>query len=160
MTTDCKPVAAENREMVNAFLLQHWHGMTMVLRGEVVDMTLADGYFLTDETGNVIALATYRTQGDVCELLSLDSLRQRNGYGTLLLNRVIAQARVQGCRRMVLITTNDNLNALSFYQRHGFDLIGLYRNAMDKARKHKPCIPLIGEGGIPLRHELELELQL
>jgi hypothetical protein len=36
----------------------------------------------------------------------------------------------------------------------------LYCNALDHARKIKPEIPLIGMDGIPLKHEIELEMIL
>ena len=64
------------------------------------------------------------------------------------------------CKRIVLVTTNDNINAIRFYQKRGFDMVCLYHNAMDVSRKLKPEIPLIGENGIPLRHELEFEMIL
>ena len=57
-------------------------------------------------------------------------------------------------------TTNDNLNALRFYQKRGFVLVAVHRNAMEQARKLKPEIPLIGNDGIPLRDEIELEMLL
>ena len=36
----------------------------------------------------------------------------------------------------------------------------LYRNALDVSRRLKPEIPLVGEHGIPLRHEIEFEMIL
>jgi RimJ/RimL family protein N-acetyltransferase len=67
---------------------------------------------------------------------------------------------VAGVGRVWLITTNDNTAALRFYQRLGFDLVALHRDAVDAARSIKPSIPLVGNDGIPIRHELELELRL
>ena len=61
---------------------------------------------------------------------------------------------------MWLITTNDNLNALRFYQKRGFELVAVHRHAVDESRKIKPEIPLVGENGIPIRDELGLELAL
>jgi hypothetical protein len=60
-----------------------------------------------------------------------------------------------------LVTTNDNLVALRFYQRRGFRLSALRPGAVDEARRRlKPAIPDAGAFGIPLRDELELELRL
>ena len=72
----------------------------------------------------------------------------------------IAQARENGCGRVWLSTTNDNIKAIRFYQKRGFDMVKLRRNSMEETRRLKPEIPLIGLDGIPLRHELELELVL
>lgn len=55
-----------------------------------------------------------------------------------------------------MTTTNDNLHALRFYQKRGFDLFALHRFAVDRARKQKPQIPLFGNDNIPIRHEIEL----
>jgi N-acetylglutamate synthase-like GNAT family acetyltransferase len=77
-----------------------------------------------------------------------------------LIEAVAAAARASGCRRVWLITTNDNLTALAFYQKRGFVLTALHPNAVAASRKLKPEIPLVAENGIPIRDELELELRL
>lgn len=59
-----------------------------------------------------------------------------------------------------LVTTNDNLNALGFYQKRGFELVKINRNALAETRKLKPNLPLIGMRNIPLRDEIELEMIL
>ncbi len=57
-------------------------------------------------------------------------------------------------------TTNDNLCALHFYQKRGFRLVTVHRNALDAARQLKPRIPLIGNDQFPLHDEIELEMML
>jgi ribosomal protein S18 acetylase RimI-like enzyme len=69
-------------------------------------------------------------------------------------------ATAAGCRRLWLITTNDNLDALRFYQRRGFELVAVHRDFREVARRLKPSIPLEGNFGIPIRDEIELELRL
>ena len=69
-------------------------------------------------------------------------------------------ARAGQCTRLWLITTNDNLRALRFYQRRGFRLAALHRDALETSRRLKPSISEIGFHGIPLRDELELERSL
>jgi hypothetical protein len=59
-----------------------------------------------------------------------------------------------------LVTTNDNTAAIRFYQRRGWDLVALHRDALDRSRELKPAIPRTGDDGIALRHELELERRL
>ena len=73
---------------------------------------------------------------------------------------MIREAKALGLRKILLITTNDNIEAMRFYQKRGFDMARLYRGALDTSRKLKPEIPLIGAHGIPLRHEVEFELLL
>ena len=153
------PVNEENRAFVNVFLMDHWFSTDMVVRGECVDMTKQSG-ILAMEDGEIAGLLMYRVQGDMCEILSLDSLIPGKGLGTALLCEVEQTARSHGCTRLTLITTNDNIEALRFYQKRGFDMANLYRNALEVSRRMKPQIPLIGEHGIPLRHEIEFEKRL
>ena len=146
-------ICPENRERINRFIEEHWFTTTMVVRGREIDMTRVDG-------GEIVGLATFLFYDGLCEIVSLDSLRENQGIGTALLTRVLAQARQRGCAKAVLITTNDNLRAMGFYQKRGFDMVALYRNALDVSRRLKPETPAIGENGIPLRHEIEFEKEL
>ena len=110
--------------------------------------------------GYLFSSITYIIYGESMEIMSLDSLIENHGIGTLLLEQVIEEAKRIGCKKIVLITTNDNINAIRFYQKRGFDMACLFRNAMAVSRKMKPEIPLIGDNSIPLRHEIEFEMVL
>ena len=105
-------------------------------------------------------MVTYRIEGDECEIVTLNSLQERRGIGTALINAVIDVAKANSCRRLWLITTNDNTRAIRFYQRFGFSLRAVHINAMDEARKLKPSIPLVGNDDIPIQHEFEFEIML
>ena len=98
--------------------------------------------------------------GDSCEIVSLDSLVSGIGIGSALVAAAQAMARSAGCRRLWLITTNDNLAALRFYQKRGFRLVAVHVGAVDGARRLKPEIPAVGLDGIALHDELELEFVL
>lgn len=154
---ECIRIDSLNRNLVNAFIKQYWYTTTMIIRGKEIDMTKTEGFYFK-ESGDIIALITYIVYDNVLEITSLDSLRERQGIGSKLIETVIHEARKRKLQKIVLITTNDNINAIRFYQRRGFDMAHLYRNAMDISRKLKPEIPLVGENSIPLRHEIEFEL--
>ena len=158
MTIDVKPLGAAEREWSNAFLLDSWGGV-VARRYELVDRPscLASS---RSSTTTVWGLATYAVRGDECELVTIDSLREGIGVGRALLDAVRAAAAEAGCRRLWLVTTNDNVRALKLYQRWGMDLVALRRDAVTEARTLKPAIPERGVNGIPLKHELELELLL
>ncbi|MBS1248898.1 MAG: hypothetical protein MAG431_00468 [Chloroflexi bacterium] len=95
-----------------------------------------------------------------CEIVSLDSLEEGHGIGTKLVEAVHQVAVENACERLWLITTNDNLNALGFYQKRGFELVAVHRGAMEESRRVKPKIPEIGHNGIPIRDEIEMEIVL
>jgi len=95
-----------------------------------------------------------------CEIITLDSDQRGIGVGSALICMVEEAAEQAGCSRLWLITSNDNLPALGFYQRRGFELVAVHRRAIEQARQLKPQIPYIGFEGIPIRDEIELELPL
>jgi len=92
--------------------------------------------------------------------VTLHAFQPFAGIGTALVQAVRDVAADEGCRRLWLITTNDNLDALRFYQRRDFELVAVHRDLRDTARRLKPSIPLVGDYGIPIRDELELEIGL
>ena len=87
-------------------------------------------------------------------------MRTSSGTGTALIEAAGQLARRQGCSRLWVITTNDNVDALCFCQRRGFCLVTVHRGAVDRSRaSFKPEISPMGAYGIPLRDEIELEKQ-
>ena len=109
----------------------------------------------------MVGVATWNP-GDRAELVSLGVLaaQRGRGIGGHLLEHVVEEARDSGSRVVWLVTTNDNLDALALYQRHGFRLVRLVAGGVDAARELKPQIPRVGQYGIPLRDELVLERAL
>jgi ribosomal protein S18 acetylase RimI-like enzyme len=146
---------AEDRDWAQAHLDAGWGGPLQARRGELLDVLALPG-FVADQGSTPVGLATYRLDEDECELALLEAFERGRGIGTALLDAVLVAAA--GCRRVWLVTTNDNLGALRFYQRRGFRLVELRAGAVDAARESlKPVIGRLGEHGIPIRDELELE---
>lgn len=156
---ECKRINSQNRNLINTFIKQHWYTTTMIIRGKEIDMTKTEGFYF-GEGENIIGLITYIVYDNILEITSLDSLQENQGIGSKLVETVIHEAKERKCQKIVLITTNDNINAIKFYQKRGFDMVHLFHNALDISRKLKPEIPLIGENSIPLRHEIEFELSI
>lgn len=163
-----RPLEKTDRNWVAHFLDEHWSSTKIVTRGQVYYGHLLPGLvaYTQDESAGsgekVAGLLTYRIdEGDhSCEIMTLNSLQANHGVGTALVEALRGLAQEQGVRRLWLITTNDNLEALRFWQKRGFVLCALYPDALIEARRHKPQIPIIGKDGIPLRDEIELELRL
>lgn len=156
---ETRALRADDQDWVRRLLEQRWLSAQIVTRGRVHDADNLPG-FVAEGPGGRLGLLTYCLDADQCEVVTLDSLAERQGVGTALLAAVEHAARQGGCRRLWLITTNDNLHALRFYQQRGFALVALHRNALDVSRQLKPEIPLIGMDDIPLRDEVELEMTL
>jgi ribosomal protein S18 acetylase RimI-like enzyme len=137
---------------------EEFGGPLQARRGELIDVLALPG-FVAEEDGRPMGLLTYRRESDACELAFIGSFEPHRGIGTALLDAL--RGEVADCARIWLVTTNDNLEALRFYQRRGFVLSGLRPGAVDDSRRRlKPQISATGSFGIPLRDELELELRL
>ncbi len=156
---EVRPVADDERSLLVELVQKEWGTIEIISRGEVHDLSRCPALFCL-EGDRVIGLATYSIRGPSCELLTLDAFEPRRGIGSRLLTGVADQARAAGCGRLWLITTNDNLDAIRFYQRREMRLVAVHPGAVDEARKRKPEIPLIGNYGIAIRDELEFELEL
>ena len=111
---------------------------------------------LIAEQGRLVGLLTYRPADGVLEVVTLNALERRAGVGTILMEAAAVDARRLGCHEIRLTTTNDNLDAIRFYQRRGLRLVALRPGAVDRARLEKPEIPRVGDYGIPLRDEIDL----
>jgi GNAT superfamily N-acetyltransferase len=154
--TSIHRLTPDDLPQLQKFWMEHWDGEVMVIHGEVFRFDQLDGFVIDDWKGVV----TYYFCDQECEIVSLDSLIEGQGNGTKLINAVLDEARKRNCKRVFLSTTNDNLHALRFYQKRGFELAALHRGAVNESRKIKPDIPLTGYDGIPIRDEIELEVNL
>jgi N-acetylglutamate synthase-like GNAT family acetyltransferase len=155
-----RPVEPRDRQWI-VDLVRQWGGTDYVVsRGRVIHPAELPGFCAVGPDGGLLGIATYEIAGSDCQLVTLHALRRFVGIGTALLATVRETAGAHGCARLWLITTNDNLDALRFYQRRDFELVAVHRDLREVARQLKPSIPLIGDFGIPLRDEIELEVML
>jgi|SRR5215813_6691601 len=145
-----------DRQWIESLLRERWGSPVIVVHGEAIDAMDLPALVAEDHMG----LATYRIRGDEAEIVSLDSVEPRRGIGTALVATLADRLTRWSILRLSVTTTNDNVSALRFYQRRGFRLVRLRLNAVNEARKIKPSIPLLSEGGIPIRDELDLCLDL
>ncbi len=154
-----RPLYKDDKNWVAGLLKEWWAGPGVVTRGKLHIADELPG-FIAVEQDKPAGLITYDISGDRCEIVTMNSLVEGKGIGSALMDAVKDIAVKNGCRRLWLITTNDNTKALRFYQKYGFSLVAVHRNAVEKSRQFKPEIPLTGNDGIPLRDEIELEILL
>lgn len=154
-----RQASAADGAWVTRQLIESWGSTTMVSRGRMHDATQLPT-LVAEHAGELVGLATLSFDERECEVLTIEAAHRQSGVGSALLAQAIREATDRGCRRLWLITTNDNLDAIRFYQRRGMRLIAVHVDAVDEARRLKPSIPEVGEYGIPLHDELEFELLL
>lgn len=154
-----RPRTGADDGWVRHVLVAAWGAVEVARLGELVDASALPG-LVAEQDGERLGLALVADRDGDCEVVSLTVERPGGGVGTALLRACIADARARGCRRLWLTTTNDNTRALRLYQRCGLHLRTLHHGGVAASRRVKPGIPSHGADGIPLEHELELELRL
>ena len=146
----------EDIELIAELMKKYWGGEPLVSSTWTLYPSKLPG-FLAFDGNEVVGFCFYEIRGHDLELIVIEALKKQVGLGTQLLNQVIKVAKEENCKRVFLVTHNDNLDALRFYQRRGFYIYAVHLNVMKEVRKKKPAIPLQGEYDIPLRDEIELE---
>ncbi len=154
-----RSILQEDRKRLSKLVKEHWGARIVVSKGRVYEPEKLEGLVAFQDRKFLGAL-TYQIEGDECEIVTIDSTQEGMGVGSSLIEAVAKKARALHCRRLWLITTNDNLPALRFYQKRGFHLVAIYPDALEVSRKLKPSIPKTGRDGVPIRDELELEIRL
>lgn len=156
---EIRDLKAEDKPWVQRVLQQYWASTEQVTKGRKFNADELPGIVAVRD-GAEVGLLTYNIEGDSCEIVTHNSMAGHGGIGSCLLTGVRNKAREHGCKRLWLITTNDNTPAMRFYQRRDFDIVGFHRDAVGESRKIKSSIPDIGLDGIPIRHEIEMEYAL
>ena len=162
MPIQVRELAPADAGWARAFLERVAGGARMVSRGRLHQCDRLPGFYVEEDRRRT-ALLTYRTEAEEMEVVTLyvDEVDRGAGRGTALLEAARSRAVALGCRRLWLVTTNDNVPALGFYLARGMRLAAVHQGAVDEARRTlKPEIPLHGVGGAPIRDEIELELAL
>ena len=69
---------------------------------------------------------------------------RNKGIGTLLMNTILKQAKLSGARMVILETQTCNENAIAFYKKIGFEIIGfdLYSYSNSDSINHEVRIEM------------------
>jgi ribosomal protein S18 acetylase RimI-like enzyme len=129
-------------------------GRLQVRLGSVIDALACPG-LVAERAGDPVGIVTFDADGTDVEVVYIEVVAKHQGVGTALMDALDARTEAQ---RLWLVTTNDNLDALRFYQRRGFRITEIRPGAVDESRQTlKPSISEVGSFGIPIRDEIVLE---
>jgi ribosomal protein S18 acetylase RimI-like enzyme len=154
-----RPIEDWDRVLVAEILETEWGSPICISRGKHLDASTLPG-FIAQTTREVRGIVTYHYTDHECEIVTLNSFQHDQRIGSSLVEHAEEAAQQLGAQRLWLITSNDNIEAIAFYQKQGFRISAIYPDAITEARNHKPEIPLIAENGIALRDEVELSKSL
>lgn len=152
-----RPIEPSDLEDIEWFLQDHWDGKQIVSLGRLHDASELDGFIAPSTSGDLNGLITLHVDERGCEIVTMNSVYRGRGIGTNLMACAELYARERGCTRLWLAITNDNTDAMAFYQRRGFRMVRLHKNSIEEARRLKPSIPALAENGIPILDEVEFE---
>ncbi len=154
-----RPKQAADTALIQTFMAERWGGEPLIIDCQCYYPSTLPG-LLVFQGPALIGCLIYEVQHAAREIIVLEVTKKQLGIGTELLQIFLRDAAEAGCQRVHLMTTNDNLDALRFYQRRGFSLSGIRVGACTAGRQLKPSIPEIGDHGIPIRDEVLLEMVL
>jgi ribosomal protein S18 acetylase RimI-like enzyme len=155
-----RAIVEADRAWLQELLINSWGAVHVITGENGRDADRLPGLVAHTERGERVGLLTYEITARGLEIVTIDAVVPHTGIGSALLDAARAVAEDAGCTRLWLITTNDNLGALRFYQRRGLRVRAVHPGAVQRARLRKPQIGATGEFGIALCDELELELPL
>ena len=117
---------------------------------------LAAGRVLVAHDGRAI-VGHLQLVGDEVKNMAVDPAVQRRGVGRALLAAAIALARSEGRATLTVATAAADVGNLRFYQRLGFRMRSIERDAFTPATGYEPGIVI---DGIELRDRVWLDLDL
>ena len=144
-------------DTVKSFFMEHWETTQVVFSIGKFHYAELEGFAVMDENDKITGMVTYKVMNQQCEIISLNSEHEKQGVGSSLLYVIENIAKEKNCHSIKAITTNDNLQALKFFQKRGYVISDIVRNAVEESRKTKPEIPFYSTDGIPIRDEIILE---
>ena len=150
----------EDKSAFLALMMRHWGSHRMMIGLKTYDCAEIPLLGLFSAAGEPLALASWSPDGDTAVLCALHALKPGEGAAERLLEAVKTAAKARGAVRLRAMLTNDNMPGMTFYQRRGFRLSGLYLEAIDHYRSVEPDIIKTGYKDIPIHDAIELEIAL
>ena len=133
-----------------------WGSLEVASRGRLHRADRLPG-LVAERAGLRVGLLTYQLDHEALEVVTLQTTEPRTGVGGTLLEAARDIALENRCRRLWLVTTNDNRGAIRFYEHAGMRRAAVHRGAVAESRQLKPSIPLHGCDGEPIEDEWEFE---
>jgi len=159
---DLRRARPNDAPALQALCLRFFHHTDLITYGRIYEIGDCSN-LVAERDGQLVGLLSYTHQDDVCLVVAFAVAggEQGRGVGARLQGWLEGECRGRGVEKMILSTTNDNLPALYFYQRHGFRISEVLPDAVRQAlREILGVEEPDGFGGIPVRDEIRLEKYL
>jgi len=154
-----REIKSTDQEWIKKISLDLWNSVKIVSQHKI---------YYTDKLSGILALyqdtraglLLYSIDQPTLNIISLNTLFENIGIGSKLIERIEKIGIKKKLKKVRVTTTNDNIDALRFYQAKGFQIIKVNVDIMNKYRKLKPELPKLGFYNIEIRDEFVLEKAL
>jgi ribosomal protein S18 acetylase RimI-like enzyme len=152
-----KATLDKERKKIQEFVQHFWGELEQLTFGRKFTVAKLPAY-LAKSRSNIIGFISFAEVDDTIIIVALGILPkyQNAGIGKSLIEKVEAEAKRLGKKKLLVSTSNDDLPALAFYQSLGFQIYEVKPNVI--AEKHGMILK--GIGGLPVRDELRLRKHL
>jgi ribosomal protein S18 acetylase RimI-like enzyme len=154
-----RPATVEDYGRIGELALHFWGETEVDCFDRKYDVSECPAFLVCDG-GKAVGQASYAVEEEwnavVLVMLNILPDHQRRGGGWMLLDAVCGEARRRGLKRLLVVTSNDDLPALALYQRYGFCIITILPGRI--AADHGGEFP--GLAGIPVRDEIRLAYEV
>lgn len=113
--------------------------------------------FIAEQSGKVAGVLVLQQRGELAEIMNVavDEKHQGRSVGYRLIEHVVAQAREQSIKQLIVCTGNSSLPALALYKRCGFVV-----ESIDKGYFLRNYPEPIFENGLQCTDRIKLRLKL
>jgi len=148
-----KAVSEEEREEIRKLVRRFWGELEQLVFDRKLMVADLPAYVAKAEN-DVVGFASYAEAWNALIIVALGVLPeyQTSDVGKELIKKVESEAMHMHKKRLLVSISNDDLPALAFYQRLGFQIYEVKPNVI--AEKHGAVLQ--GIGGLPIRDELRL----
>jgi len=152
-----RPAAPDDQIHIASLADAFWGEVLVESFGRRYQVDALPAFVACDE-GEIVGAASYAREGEATDLVMLNVLPQWQGRGVAhgLITAVVKMTRAEGADRIITTSTNDNLPALTLYQRFGFTITDVL---VGKMVEHHGGVEA-GFADIPVRDEIQMELRL
>jgi N-acetylglutamate synthase-like GNAT family acetyltransferase len=146
---------SDNARIVQ-YIKNNWGGDFLLSKGKKHYCDNLQG-LIAEGDYSISGLCLFAIDIDELEIVLIEAFKENQGVGSALIKEIENIAAENQIKRIWLVTTNDNLNAMRFFLKKGFSFKRIERNLIEEYRGQKPSIPIVGNYGIPILDELEFE---
>jgi len=138
-------------------LVKNIAGSTGSEPDEIKKVLKNDEIFVVESDNKFVGFISLRKKGSIFEIteLAVAPQFQNEGFGGELLTYARELAKLRGAKGLWVRTSNDNIPALTLYQKFGFKITDVKLGVLIKHHGRE----ILGWGGIPVRDEIMLKLK-